>query len=117
FEPDLAGPVDATYKLGPRDVMALIITGGVENSYSLEVTREGFVVIPQVGQVYVANLTLEQASDVLYRRLRGVYSGLGREPTASTKVYDTVARLRANQVFVVGEVQIPGSYQLSCAGT
>jgi polysaccharide export outer membrane protein len=117
FEPDLAGPVDASYKLGPRDVMALILTGGVENSYSLEVTREGFVVIPQVGQVYVANLTLEQATDVLYRRLRSVYSGLGREPGASTKMYVTVARLRANQVFVVGDVQIPGSYQLSSAGT
>jgi len=117
FEPDLAGPVDATYKLGPRDVMALILTGGVENSYSLEVTREGFVVIPQVGQVYVANLTLEQATDVLYRRLRTVYSGLGKEPTSSTKMYVTVARLRANQVFVVGDVQIPGSYQLSSAGT
>jgi polysaccharide export outer membrane protein len=117
FEPDLAGPVDATYKLGPRDVMALILTGGVENSYSLEVTREGFVVIPQVGQVYVANLTLDQATDVLYRRLRGVYSGLGRTPDASTKMYVTVARLRANQVFVVGDVQIPGSYQLSSAGT
>src|SRR5213075_1706247 len=49
FEPDLAGPVDASYKLGPRDVLALILTGGVENSYTLEVTREGFVVIPQVG--------------------------------------------------------------------
>ncbi|HEX7938390.1 MAG TPA: SLBB domain-containing protein, partial [Gemmatimonadaceae bacterium] len=117
FEPDLAGPVDASYKLGPRDVMALILTGGVENSYSLEVTREGFVVIPQVGQVYVANLTLEQATDVLFRRLRSVYSGLGKEPGASTKMYVTVARLRANQVFVVGDVQIPGSYQLSSAGT
>src|SRR6185436_18426974 len=86
-------------------------------SYSLEVTREGFVVIPQVGQVFVANLTLEQAGDVLYRRLRSVYSGLGREPTSSTKIYVTVARLRANQVFVVGDVQTPGSYQLSSAGT
>jgi polysaccharide export outer membrane protein len=117
FEPDLAGPVDATYKLGPRDVLALILTGGVENSYSLEVTREGFVVIPQVGQVFVANLNLDQATDVLYRRMRSVYSGLGRDAASSTKLYVTVARLRANQVFVMGDVQIPGSYQLSSAGT
>ncbi|HJP61409.1 MAG TPA: SLBB domain-containing protein [Gemmatimonadaceae bacterium] len=117
FEPDLAGPVDASYKLGPRDVLALILTGGVENSYTLEVTREGFVVIPQVGQVYVANLTLDQATDVLYRRLRGVYSGLGRSPNASTKMYLTVARLRTNQVFVLGDVTLPGSYQVSSAGT
>ena len=117
FEPDLAGPVDASYKLGPRDVLAVILTGGVENSYSLEITREGFIVIPQVGQVYVANLTLEQVTDVLYSRLRTVYSGLGRSPSASTQLYVTVARLRANQVFVLGDVQAPGSYQISSAGT
>lgn len=117
FEPDLAGPVDANYRLGPRDVIAVILTGGVENSYSLEVTREGFVVIPQVGQIYVANLTLDQATDLLYRRLGRVYSGLGRSPDASTKLFVTVARLRANQVFVIGDVMLPGSYQLSSAGT
>ena len=117
FEPDLAGPVDANYKLGPRDVLALILTGGVENSYTLEVTREGFVVIPQVGQIYVANLTLDQATDVLYKRLRNVYSGLGRGAEASTRMFLTVAKLRTNQVFVVGDVMTPGSYQLSSAGT
>jgi polysaccharide export outer membrane protein len=117
FEPDLAGPVDASYKLGPRDVIAVILTGGVENSYSLEVTREGFIVIPQVGQVYVANLNLDQVTDLLYRRLRSVYSGLGRGADASTKLFVTVARLRANQIFVVGDVMSPGSYQISSAGT
>ena len=46
---------------GPGDVLVLILTGDVERAYTLEVTREGFVVIPQVGQVYVANLTLGAA--------------------------------------------------------
>lgn len=117
FEPDIAGPVDATYRVGPRDVLAVILSGGVENSYTLEVTREGFVVLPSVGQVYVANLTLDQVTDLLYRRLRTVYSGLGRGPDASTKLFVTVGRLRANQVFVIGDVVNPGSYQISSAGT
>lgn len=117
FEADLAGPVDANYRVGPRDVLALILTGGVENSYSLEVTREGFVVIPNVGQVHVANLTLDQVNQILFERLRRVYSGLGRGPEASTKFYVTVAKLRTNQVFVVGEASAPGSYMVSSAGT
>ena len=41
-------------------------------------TREGFIVIPQVGQVYVANLTLGQLQDQLYTRLGQVYSGVRR---------------------------------------
>ena len=117
FQPDIAGPVDPAYKVGPRDVLALIITGGVEASYSLEVTREGFVVVPQVGQVFVANLTLEQVNDVMFRRLRSVYSGIGRGADASTRFYVTVVKLRTNQVFVVGEASAPASYQVSSVGT
>lgn len=117
FQPDLAGPVDPSYKVGPRDVLALILTGGVETSYTLEVTREGFVVIPQVGQVYVANLTLDQVNDVLFPRLKQVYSGIGRDASAATKFYVTVAKLRTNQVFVIGEASAPASYQVSSVGT
>lgn len=117
FQPDIAGPVDPSYKVGPRDVLALIITGGVEASYSLEVTREGFVVVPQVGQVFVANLTLDQIDEVMFRRLRSVYSGIGRGADASTRFYVTVVKLRTNQVFVVGEAAAPASYQVSSVGT
>jgi polysaccharide export outer membrane protein len=117
FDPLSAGPVDVNYKVGPRDVLAVILTGGVETSYTLEVSPEGFVVIPQVGQVYVANLTLDQIRNVLYSRLGRVYSGLGRSPNASTQLSVSVARVRANQIFVIGEAVAPGSYQVSSAGT
>ncbi len=117
FQPDLAGPVDASYRLGPHDVLAVILTGGVETSYTLEVTREGFVVVPSVGQVYVANLSLDQATNALYQRMKNIYSRLGRDASAGTKLYVTVARLRVNQVFVIGDVMAPGSYQISGAGT
>ena len=117
FQANMAGPVDASYKVGPRDVLALIITGGVEASYSLEVTREGFVVIPQVGQVFVSNLTLDQVNDVLFRRLGNVYSGIGRGADASTRFYVTVVSLRTNQIFVIGEAAAPASYQVSSVGT
>jgi protein involved in polysaccharide export with SLBB domain len=117
FDPLTAGPVDANYKVGPRDVLAIILTGGVEASYTPEVSPEGFIVIPQVGQVFVANLTLDQIRDVLYSRMGRVYSGLTRSPNASTKLSLSVARVRANQVFVIGEAMAPGSYQVSSAGT
>ena len=70
FQPAQAGPVDENYRLGPGDVLVLILTGDVERSHTLEVTREGFVVIPQVGQVYVANLTLGRAPGSALRPAR-----------------------------------------------
>ncbi|HJQ10048.1 MAG TPA: SLBB domain-containing protein [Gemmatimonadaceae bacterium] len=117
FEPTLTGGVGADYRIGPGDVLAVILTGGVERAYSLDVSREGFVLIPQAGQVYVANLTLSQAQDVLFSRLKQSYSSLSRSPNGATRLYVTVARLHTNQVFVIGEVVAPGSYQISSVGT
>jgi protein involved in polysaccharide export with SLBB domain len=117
FQPVQSGPVDENYRLGSGDVLVLILTGDVEEVYTLNVTREGFVVIPQVGQVYVANLTLGQMEDQLYSRLRRVYSGVRRGPNATTKFQISLARLRNIQVFVIGDVVRPGAYQISAAGT
>src|SRR2546426_7768116 len=117
FLPLLAGPVPPDYKLGPGDVLVLILTGDVELAYTLQVTREGFILIPQVGQVFVSNLTLDHLRDMLYTRLGRVYSGVRRSAGATTKFDISVANVRANQVYVVGEVGQPAAYQVSSLGT
>ncbi|MEO6527861.1 MAG: SLBB domain-containing protein [Gemmatimonadaceae bacterium] len=117
FDPNSSGPVDANYKLGPGDRLVLILTGDVESSYDLPVTREGFVVVPQVGQLFVANLTLGELDRVLYTRLSRVYSGVRSNNQGTTRYSVSVARLRSNQIYVVGDVQRPGSYMVSSAGT
>jgi protein involved in polysaccharide export with SLBB domain len=116
FLPLLSGPVPPDYKLGSGDQLVLIMTGDVEVSHSLSVTREGFILIPQVGQVFVSNLTLDQLRSVLYTRLSRVYSGVRRaNPTTHFDV--SVANVRANQVYVTGEANQPGAYQISSLGT
>jgi len=117
FDPNQAGPVDENYRLGPGDRLMLILTGDVEVAHALDVTREGFIVIPQVGQIEVANLTLGQLQDVLYSRLGRVYSGVRRGAGATTRFSVSVARLRSIQVFVTGDVVRPGSYRLSSTAT
>jgi hypothetical protein len=47
FDPNLAGPVDQSYQLGPGDRLVLVLTGDVESAYNLLVTREGFIVVPR----------------------------------------------------------------------
>ncbi|SVA37908.1 uncharacterized protein METZ01_LOCUS90762, partial [marine metagenome] len=53
FQPVVTGPVDPDYPLGSGDQLQLILTGDVELALPLEVTREGFIVIPDVGQIFV----------------------------------------------------------------
>jgi polysaccharide biosynthesis/export protein len=117
FLPLLAGPAPPDYRLGPGDELVLILTGEVERAYALPVTREGFILIPLVGQVSVNNLTLDQLQDVLYTRLGRVYSGVQRSANASTRFHISVANVRANQVYVIGEVMQPGALQISALGT
>jgi protein involved in polysaccharide export with SLBB domain len=117
FDPNLSGPVDANYRINPGDRLVLVLTGDVEQSYTLDVTREGFIVIPQVGQIWVNNLTMAELENVLYSRLGRVYSGVRRGAGATTHFYATPARLSSNQIYVTGDVVRPGSYRVSSAGT
>jgi len=116
FLPLLSGPAPTDYRLGPGDALVLILTGDVEAAHQLAVTREGFVVVPQVGQVYLANLTMDQARNLLFDKLGRVYSGI-RRTGATTHFELAVASIRAIQVFVIGEVAQPGAYQMSALGT
>ncbi|HEY4954036.1 MAG TPA: SLBB domain-containing protein, partial [Gemmatimonadaceae bacterium] len=117
FDPNLSGPVDASYRIHPGDRLVLVLTGDVEQSYTLDVTREGFIIIPQVGQIWVNNVTMGELENVLYSRLGRVYSGVRRGAGATTHFYVTPARLASNQIFVTGDVLRPGSYRVSSAGT
>jgi polysaccharide biosynthesis/export protein len=116
FQPVTTGPVGRSYRVGPGDELLLILTGDIEAAYSLDVTREGFIFIPDVGQVQVSGLTMAELQDVLYSRLGRVYSGVTRSPDATTRFQVTVGQLRTNQVFVTGDVLMPGSYVVSSVG-
>jgi polysaccharide export outer membrane protein len=117
FNPNLTGPVDANYRINSGDQLALILTGDVEQSYQLPVSREGLIVIPQVGQIYVNNMTMADLENALYTRLGRVYSGVRRGAGATTHFYITPARLGSNQIYVTGDVLRPGAYRISSAAT
>lgn len=117
FEPAFAGPADDAYRLGAGDVLSVFVTGRIDLAYSLEVTRDGLIVIPMAGQVAVANLTVGQATSLIERRLSSTHGGISTAPGAAARLYVGVARLRMNQVFVLGDVTAPGSYQVAATGS
>ena len=114
FQPLLSGPVPDDYMLGPDDRMVLILTGEVELAEELVVTREGFVIVPNVGRISVANLTMADLRFLLRTRLANSYSGITRG-TVSVDV--TLTQLRTIQIAVTGEVAQPGAYILASVAT
>ncbi len=117
FQPVTTGPVPDDYILGPGDELVLFLTGDVEFSYTLPVTREGFIVIPEVGQVWVNGISLEGLREQMYTYLGRAYSGIQRGQGATAQFQLSLGRLRTNQVFVTGEVAQPGSYLVSPVAT
>lgn len=112
-----SGPVDPDYRIGPGDQLGLVLSGDVEVSYVMEVAREGYIVLPDVGQIYVNGLTLKELEDLLYARLGQVYSGVREGPEATTRLQVSLGRLRTSLVYVMGEVETPGALQVGALST
>ena len=117
FRPAAMGPVPANYRLGPGDEIVLILTGDVQEVYVLPVTREGFVVIADVGRVSVNGLTVDQLRNALYTYLGRVYSGVRQGSDATTFFDISISTLRRNQIFVIGEVEYPAAYEVTSVAT
>lgn len=114
FEPATSGPVDPSYRLAVGDQLQMVLTGEVERLQTLEIRRDGTVLVPQVGQVPLAGLTLESARTALRQRAAQAFSGLN---SGGTRLDLSVFRVRTSQVYVIGEVERPGAYQVSSLAT
>lgn len=114
FQPLMSGPVSEDYRIGPGDQLLLLLTGEAELAHELSVSREGFVVVPEAGRVNVANLTMSELRTLLRSRLSSFYSGIER---GTTDVAVSITGLRAIQIYVVGEVEQAGAFQLASVAT
>ncbi|MCK4597893.1 polysaccharide biosynthesis/export family protein, partial [bacterium] len=90
------------YVVGPGDEIILSLWGQISESYPLEVIPEGKVLIPNVGEILIGELTLEQAEKKILRAVRARYKNVD----ASVSLY----KIRKFRVFVVGAVNVPGTY-------
>lgn len=105
FESVKAMPVPADYMVGPGDTFSLQIFGSVDLQYQLVVTRDGELLVPEVGPVQLAGLTLKEAKLAISELVSNLRTG--------TKTLLTLAELNSIQVNIVGEVEQPGSYTVS----
>jgi polysaccharide biosynthesis/export protein len=114
FDPAVSGPLPPNYRVGFGDEFMLVLTGDLERTEELTVTRAGSVVLRDAGQVPVANLTFDQLRATIGNRLGQVYSGIR---SGSTQFSILPTKVGTNQVFVLGDVRAPNAYQISRLGT
>jgi protein involved in polysaccharide export with SLBB domain len=107
--PPLDIPSGPSYVVGPGDSLTIDLWGGISQSVTRVIDREGKIVLPEAGAVQIAGLTLERAEAVIREALKRQFRDV--------QVAVTVSRLRSIRIYVVGDVQRPGAYDVSSLAT
>jgi len=105
FAPVESIPVPPDYLVGPGDTFIIKIYGSIDLEYRLVVTREGKLLIPEIGETQVAGLTFDEAKLVLNDEVSSSRVG--------ARAVVTLAELHTIQVLMLGEVSRPGAYTIS----
>lgn len=109
FQPNVDIPVPADYVVGPGDTFVVQLYGKDNNSYSLQVSRDGVIQFPELGPIALAGLTFSQAQSVISRTIS--------EQMIGVKSSITMGALRTIRIFVLGEAVHPGSYVVGSLST
>jgi protein involved in polysaccharide export with SLBB domain len=102
----MEGPVDpAAYIVGPSDQLYLVLSGPLSFMQLVQVTPEGTLIIPTVGEIRVAGETLGRTKEIVSQEVRKKYK-LGQ-------VTLTLVSLREFVVTLRGAVLREGKYVVS----
>lgn len=109
FAPVDNSPVPDNYILGVGDNLVVQLWGSENISLSLTVDREGKIYIPKLGEIVFAGLPIRDAREQLKSRVEAQLIGV--------EVSLTPGRLRAINIFISGEVNVPGAFAVSAMAT
>ncbi len=99
-----AFPVPDDYIVGQGDEIVVRLWGRMEGSHKMKVDRDGKIFFPKMGPVYVAGKSFGEVKSLLRARVGS---------TAEVRSDISLGQIKGFQVSLVGEVGIPGRYQIS----
>jgi len=95
---------DASYKIGPQDVLRIDVWKEAELSRSVPVRPDGKISLPLLNDVQAAGLTAMELRNAVTEGLQKFIN--------SPQVTVTVTEINSRRVYVTGEVSRPGAYPL-----
>ncbi|PYX06776.1 MAG: hypothetical protein DMG88_17425 [Acidobacteria bacterium] len=102
-------PAGPDYVVGPGDGLSIELWGAVSQRLRRVVDREGRVALPEAGSVQVAGRNLGDVQHLVQSVLRTQFRDVEADVSLS--------RVRTVRVYVVGDVQRPGAYDISSLST
>jgi protein involved in polysaccharide export with SLBB domain len=102
-------PVGPDYVLGPGDSVSINLWGGVSQRLRRVVDGEGRIALPEAGFVQVSGRSLGDVQRLVQSNLQRQF----RDVQADV----SLARLRTIRIYVVGDVERAGAYDISSLST
>jgi protein involved in polysaccharide export with SLBB domain len=102
-------PVGPDYVVGPGDSLTIDLWGGVSTRLVRTVDRQGRVTLPEAGPLLVSGRSLGDVQEAVQKAISTQYR--------ATSADVSVSRLRTIRIYVVGEVQVAGAYDISSLST
>jgi protein involved in polysaccharide export with SLBB domain len=102
-------PAGPDYVLGPGDGVNIDLWGSVSQRLHRVIDREGRLSLPEIGSIQAAGHTLGEVQQMVQTSLRSQFRQLQADVSLD--------RLRTVRVYVVGDVQRPGAYDISSLST
>ncbi|MGO4821871.1 MULTISPECIES: SLBB domain-containing protein [unclassified Flavobacterium] len=109
FAPDLKLATPVNYILGPGDELQISVYGVQQYSANIPVSVEGKIAIEYVGQLSVAGMTIEAATQKIKGAIARVYSTVS---SGQSQVSVSLSQIRTIKVTIIGAKQ-PGNYSVS----
>ncbi|MFT5755309.1 MAG: polysaccharide export outer membrane protein [Alteromonadaceae bacterium] len=105
FAPSMDIAIPDDYVVGSGDTLSIQMFGKENQDYELVVSREGNIMIPELGPFSVSGLTFAEMKKSLSNTIKNKILGVD--------VVITLSELRSMRVFVLGDAFKPGPYVLS----
>lgn len=106
---DASAMVGPDYVLGPDDTLRIDMWGNVEGHYRATLDRNGEIVLPKVGVINLWGQTFSEAQNTIQKHIAKYFKHF--------QVNVSMDALRSINIYLVGEVASPGTYQLSSLST
>ena len=104
--PAVIPETDLDYRVGPRDVISIIVYGEKDLSVDeMMITSDGFISMPLIGRMSVDNLTVTEIEGRIAKLLADGY-------LVNPQVMVTVKSFVSRNAIILGAVATPGSYPL-----
>ena len=112
--PQLFTATPGDYRLGPGDELIINLYGASENSYSVQISRNGTVKFDRLAPIYLSGLSINSAKVRLRNRLSKLYAGLVSDDQLSKVDIDvSLQKARSIVINIAGQVTAPGTYTIS----